>query len=313
MNQVKSSYHDMSEEKVRTVSVVIPTYNRADIILSILPSYLQFECVIEVIIVDDGSEESVRSALKANNLNDPRLRLIFHPQNMGMTFARNTGVRHSTGDLILISEDDLEPAPKSIDILAKSLCQTNADIIAGRRIWMRFGETHKDALSRANNNRHPPVNTRLMEVNSHAITAQPVEVPLVNATMLIRRHVFDFVSFADCYPGNAWREESDFQLSALEQGYRIVFCPEAIFYHHDRRQIGRGRSRIASNLRVLYWIHHNNRIFLERHFDYLRQNYPESLWFKSTLLTSIGYTAYRTFWLIKSEARRGLFYLARRD
>lgn len=296
-----------------TVSVVIPTYNREEMLLSILPSYLQFDCVNEVIIVDDGSGESCRKALKENILPDPRLRLIFHPRNMGMTFARNTGVRHSTGDLVLISEDDLEPAPVSIDILAMSLYETNADIVAGRRIWMRFGESREDALSRANKNKHPPVNTRLMEVNSHAIIAKPVEVPLVNATMLIRRHVFERVGFADCYPGNAWREESDFQLSALEQGYRIVFCPDAIFYHHDRRQIGRGRNRIVSNLRVLYWIHHNNRIFLERHFDYLMQNYPESLWFRSTLLTSIGYTAYRSYWLIKSEARRGLFTLRSRN
>lgn len=288
------------------ISVIMPTYNRADILARVLPSYLQFAEIGEVLVVDDGSRDRTAEVVAGFAHNDPRVKLLQHPANRGMTFARNTGIENATGDLVLFSEDDLALAPGSLSILAEHMAAAGADIIAGRRIWMRIGESEEQALARADSRRWPVVNRRLLEHYSHAVTPEDVPALLVNATMLVRRAVLEKVQFANCYPGNAWREESDFQLTALEQGFKVVFCPHALFYHYDRALAGRGRNRFKSDLVYLYWIYRNNLTFLRRHRDYLRQEIPEALFLGSPLATSIVYILYRGALLAQTEIRRAV-------
>lgn len=286
------------------ISVIIPTYNRAEILAKVLPSYLQFPQVGEVLVVNDGSRDNTAGVVAKFAADDPRVKLLQHASNLGMTFARNTGIENAEGDRVLFSEDDLALAPGSLDVMADHMQHRGADIIAGRRIWMRIGETEAQALARANSRHWPVVNRRLLEQYSHAITADDVPAPLVNATMLVRCEVLEKVQFADCYPGNAWREESDFQLTAQEQGFKVVFCPHAIFYHYDRAIAGRGRNRLKSDLVYLYWIYRNNLTFLRRHRDYLRREIPEALFLGSPLLTNLGYFIYRGALLTQTEIRR---------
>lgn len=288
------------------ISVIMPTYNRADILARVLPSYLQFPEVKEMLVVDDGSPDHTAQIVAALAAGDTRIKLLQHPVNRGMTFARNTGIDHATGDLVLFSEDDLELAPGSLTTLVDHMASSQADIIAGRRIWMRGGETEEQARARANRDRWPVVNKRLMEHYSHALAPGDVEAPLVNATMLVRRAVLEEVRFADCYGGNAWREESDFQLAALTKGYRVVFCPHAVMYHHDRSKAGQGPGRLRSSAFYLYWIYRNNLTFLRRHEAYLKANIPEALLLGSPLLTNFMYIGYRAAWLVQLELRRAL-------
>jgi len=272
----------------------------------VLPSYLQFSEVREVLVVNDGSQDRTSEVLAAFADGDPRVKQLLHATNRGMTFARNTGVEHASANLILFSEDDLAPAPGSLTMLTDHLRATDADIIAGRRIWMRIGETETQALTRADSRRWAVVNRRLLEHNSHAITATDVASPLVNATMLMRRDVLEKVRYANCYPGNAWREESDFQLSAQALGFKVMFCPHSIFFHHDRAIAGRGSNRVKSDLVYLYWIYRNNLTFLRRHREYLSQEIPEALVLGNPLLTNLGYIVYRGVLLAQTEVRRAI-------
>lgn len=290
-----------------SISIIIPTFNRAKMLAQVLPSYLQSSIVGEVLVVDDGSQDQTVKVVEDFCCTDGRVRLLRHARNQGMTFARNTGIQYAQGDLIMFSEDDLALAPGSLEILAAHKKKNAAHIIAGRRIWMRMGETEKQALARANARHHPVINIRLMEHYSHAITPTDVETPLVNATMLVCREVLERVRFANCYPGNAWREESDFQLTAQEIGFKVVFCPHAYCYHYDRIKAGRGHNRLWSDLIYLYWIFRNNLTFLRRHRAYLQQTLPEALIMGSPLLTNMLYILYRSIWLARAEIRRGWY------
>lgn len=288
------------------ISVIMPTYNRAASLAKVLPSYLQFAEVGEMLVVDDGSTDATAEIVRRFESSDSRIRLIQQPRNLGRTFARNAGVENANGELILMSEDDLALGAGSLNLLLAHMEASNADIIAGRRIWMRISETEVVALARANSRRWPVVNRRLLEHHSHAVAETDVAAPLVDATMLVRREVLERVRYADCYPGNAWREESDFQLTAQELGFKVVFCPHALFYHHDRAIAGRGRNRLKSDLVYLYWIFRNNLTFLRCHRDYLRREIPEALILGSPLLTDLGYILYRGALLTQTEVRRAL-------
>lgn len=296
--------HATSDPSQPCVTVVIPTFNRAEMLARVLLSYLQSPLVLEVLIVDDGSTDSVRRAVSELCQLDNRIRLLCHPSNQGMTFARNTGISHARGNLVLFSEDDLALGPQFIEVLVSHMEGSGADIIAGRRIWMRPGEDETGALRRANRQLRPVINRRLLEHHSHAVTDTDVQAPLVDATMLVRRDVLEKVRFADCYPGNSWREESDFQLSAQESGFKVVFCPHALSYHHARSHAGRGRNRLVSDITYLQWIFRNNLTFLRRHRSYLQTTLPEALVWGSPLLTTLAYIVHRSLWLAQAEFRR---------
>lgn len=87
------------------ISVVIPTYNRENLIINSIESVLnQTFSDFEIIIIDDDSTDNTRE--KINNINDKRIRYIKHEQNMGPSAARNTGIKNASGDYIAFLDSD---------------------------------------------------------------------------------------------------------------------------------------------------------------------------------------------------------------
>lgn len=88
-----------------TVSVVIPTFNRADTLPAAIRSALcQSFSGIEVIVVDDGSRDETAAVLAI--VADSRLRILRHETNRGAAAARNTGIRAARGRLIAFLDSD---------------------------------------------------------------------------------------------------------------------------------------------------------------------------------------------------------------
>lgn len=87
------------------VSVVIPVYNRAQLIGRALASvFAQSYQNFEIIVVDDASSDGLASALA--EFSDPRLRRLVHPSNRGAAAARNTGVASATGEYVAFLDSD---------------------------------------------------------------------------------------------------------------------------------------------------------------------------------------------------------------
>ncbi len=88
------------------VSVVIPAFNRAPIIAAAVESCLaQSYPHVELLIVDDASEDDLTSALDPWR-DDPRVRLLHHQQNQGVSAARNTGVQAASGAYVAFLDSD---------------------------------------------------------------------------------------------------------------------------------------------------------------------------------------------------------------
>ena len=90
---------------VPTVSVIIPTYNRADLITQAIDSVLQQTYPdFELIVVDDGSTDDTESVVRAYG---DRVRYV-RTQNGGTGHARNVGMQHASGRyLTFLDSDDL--------------------------------------------------------------------------------------------------------------------------------------------------------------------------------------------------------------
>ena len=100
------------------VSVVIPTYNRASLLLRAIRSVLaQTYSTYEVIVVDDCSDDDMRSVLSEFTRTDSRIRVIRHERNRGLSWARNTGIEAATGQYVSFLDDDDEYLPSTLNDL----------------------------------------------------------------------------------------------------------------------------------------------------------------------------------------------------
>lgn len=295
----------MKINEVETVSVVIPTYNRVKVLAQVLPSYLVSPHVIEVIIVDDASTDKTATVVTQMQAQEPRLQYICNTHNRGAPASRNIGARAASGQWVLQSEDDLELGKNCIETLLAHAETTEADLIAGRRIWMKLGESQEQAQNRAIYTRRPLFNEWLLDHNSHAVTEDDVETPLLDGTMLIRREVFEKINYYEPYGGQStWREESDFQIQALTAGYKLIFCPHATTFHYSRSSQSFGRNRLKGTANYAYRMYHNNLIFLRRNREYLRSHHPRSILFGIPEISALIYGVYRTTWLLIAESLR---------
>lgn len=87
------------------ISVIIPTYNRAHLILRSVHSVLnQTYQNIELIVVDDGSTDNTLTLL--SELADSRVKLVSTDGRRGANFARNLGVSQASGQLIAFQDSD---------------------------------------------------------------------------------------------------------------------------------------------------------------------------------------------------------------
>ncbi len=87
------------------VSVIIPTYNRADLVRQAVASVkAQTFRDFEIVVVDDGGTDGTYEVLAAGR----ELRVLRHPDRRGVAAARNTGVAAARGEwLAFLDSDDL--------------------------------------------------------------------------------------------------------------------------------------------------------------------------------------------------------------
>jgi len=102
----------MADEKP-TVSVVIPTYNRAHLIGMSIQSVLdQTYQDFEIIVVDDGSTDNIEEVVRS--FSDPRIKYVKHQENRGGSAARNTGIELAKGEFIAFQDSDDEWFPEKL-------------------------------------------------------------------------------------------------------------------------------------------------------------------------------------------------------
>jgi glycosyltransferase involved in cell wall biosynthesis len=106
------------------VSVVIPTFNRRELVIEAIASVLaQTYANLEVLVIDDGSTDGTGEAIAARYPSEPRLRYTWQP-NAERSAARNTGIAQARGEFVAFLDSDDHWLP---DKLEKQLAVFAAD------------------------------------------------------------------------------------------------------------------------------------------------------------------------------------------
>jgi len=116
-----------------SISVVIPVYNEEKTIAETVNRVLATGIPSEVIVVDDGSQDGTRSILEDLQHRYPQVKVFLHEKNMGKGAALRTAFQHTTGDIIIIQDADLEYDPRHYPTLLQPIYEGVADVVYGSR------------------------------------------------------------------------------------------------------------------------------------------------------------------------------------
>lgn len=111
------------------VSVIVPAYNVEKYIKRCIYSILnQKYKYIEIIIVDDGSTDDTLLLCKELADQDKRIHLISQ-KNMGVSSARNEGIKNATGEYVLFVDSDDYLIENSIELLVNEKERSNTELV----------------------------------------------------------------------------------------------------------------------------------------------------------------------------------------
>ena len=133
--------------KFEKLSIVIPVYNEARTIHQILDALYGLQLINniekELILVDDCSRDNSSAVIEEYMSRHPDLnmRLLRHEVNQGKGAALHTGIKHATGDYVIIQDADLEYDPEEYNILFKPILKGFADVVYGSRFM--GGKPHR--------------------------------------------------------------------------------------------------------------------------------------------------------------------------
>jgi glycosyltransferase involved in cell wall biosynthesis len=130
-----------------TVAVVIPTFQRRDLVVEAVRSVLDQQVPAdEVIVVDDGSTDGTADALHAAF--GTAVRVIQQP-NGGPSAARNEGIRHARSDIVAFQDSDNRWQPHHLALVHELLARHPAAVLVATSDGYEFGdETAADARRR---------------------------------------------------------------------------------------------------------------------------------------------------------------------
>lgn len=218
------------------ISVVIPTYNRANIISKSIESVLnQTYKNIELIIVDDGSTDDTVKNLR--KIKDERLRIVQLEKNSGMCAARNAGAKVAKGAYIAVQDSDVIWDEKKIERQYQHIKNTNDDIT-----FCRVSRGIENGIMTT----IPRDNFILSgDIYKMLLTGNFIDSP----TILMKKKVTDLVEFD---PIVRRFTDWDFSLRALKSGFSIGYLPELLVTSYIQNDSTSNTENEYKSLKFIY-------------------------------------------------------------
>ena len=123
-------------QQLRKLSVVIPVFNEAPTVETLIRRVLAVELPKEVIVVDDGSTDQT-PAILTRLAQDPGIAgmavFLQHPRNQGKGAAIRSALERVEGDVVIIQDADLEYDPREFPNLLEPILDGRADVVYGSR------------------------------------------------------------------------------------------------------------------------------------------------------------------------------------
>ncbi|UCH51627.1 MAG: glycosyltransferase [Chloroflexota bacterium] len=276
-----------------SVSVVICTYNPdnflnlKDVIDSLIQ---QSHKVDEIIVVVDG-EQMLGDKICSKYNRRKEVKVIVTREGMGVTRARNIGIRAATGDIIAFTDDDALTDKRWIARLLATYQITNAPAVGGKilPIWLSAEPEHL------------PEELYWLVGVTHAGFAEEKVTEVRDAfgpNMSFKRQVFEAVGYFNERLGfDAHRtsyiqgEEPEFGLRVKNKlGKGVIYDPEAIVYH----KVSPSKLKLGNLIKRSFYQGYTKAL-IQKLFPLAEPLYTERLYLKFLILNSIPRRAKNIF------------------
>lgn len=156
----------MVNEKPK-VSVIIPTYNRAESLPRAIQSVLnQTFQDFEIIVVDDGSTDNTKDIIKEFQEQDKRVKYIKHDKNKGAAAARNTGIKVAKGKFIAFQDSDDEWLPKKLEKQMEAFDNASSKVgVVYTGFWSIEGNVKQYSLHKEILHKEGDIHTQILQGN----------------------------------------------------------------------------------------------------------------------------------------------------
>lgn len=214
------------------VSIVICTAGRAESLratLSVLRGVSAEVTDAEIVVVDNDPQGSSLAIIEEASSMDPRVMALHEPRR-GKSRALNLAVSAASGDVVLLTDDDVIVPAGWVETMCRPIIEGEADAVAGgvrvapslRRPWLT------------------PDHAMWLASTEHS--GRPEWHPLIGANAAVHRRVIEAVGGFDPEVGPGalgHAEDTLFSLQARRAGYRIVTRFEVEVEHHfDAARLG---------------------------------------------------------------------------
>ncbi|MBI4726475.1 glycosyltransferase family 2 protein [candidate division TA06 bacterium] len=223
------------------LSVIIVTWNSRDYIRPCLDSLFSQGQDLEIIAVDNGSQDSTLDVLREYGT---RIKVVGNQENLGFARAANQGLKRAAGDFILLLNPDTVLTPGALESMAGFLAEHPKIWALGPQLLNLDGSVQRSCrqfpdgrimfyeftgLSRL----FPKSKTfgRWRMGYFDHLTPARVDQPM-GACLMVKRVVLDKVGLLDEENFSMFFNEVDWCLRISRAGGRLYFLPQAKVYHH---------------------------------------------------------------------------------
>ena len=260
----------------KNVSVIIPTFNRAHILRKTVPTYIQ-DITLEVILVDDGSDDYTREVVNRLHKQYTEIKYVRLNQHKGITYAKNAGVKKASGKYIYFGDDDAVLYNGTLHRLRDAIENYPADIAGtsgsyATNMWQirnidKYISEYYTIPFEANcvadfNTGNFTYNYKIDKIT---------EGLYVMASFLIRSELAKKMKFDTGYIVNAAREDMDYLIRQAKEGRKMVYVPDTYEIDLPRSYVKGGGSQSLNQWKNSIYSIRNNNYFLNKHYDYLKE------------------------------------------
>ena len=211
------------------VSVVTPNYNGENFLNTFLESLdNDNDCIGEVIIVDNGSNDASLDYLKSSTFNFP-LVLIENNENLGFAPAVNQGIKKAKNDLIFSINNDTEVKKGSIKALIDLITSAD-DIFSVQAKMLQYD--NKELVDDVGDEYNLLAWTK--KIGENHLSSEYMEIRDIFSSCagaaMYKKSILDEIGLFD---DNffAYMEDVDLAIRSKINGYRNLLCPDAVVYH----------------------------------------------------------------------------------
>ncbi len=279
------------------VSIVIPNWNGRDLLEKNLPAVVKAcqrwagltlknkETGWEIIVVDDASSDESVKFIQGSY---PQVKLVVNTQNLRFAMSCNRGVAASRGEVVVLLNNDVSPGIDFLISLVKHFedeeifavgCK-EGEVVSGKTVWSGRGEMFFE---------RGLVLHRRADDQGKRITDW-----VTGGSGAFSRKKWLEIGGMDRLFRPAYEEDRDIAYRALKHGWKVLFEPQSVVYHHHEttnlKAFGPQKIMVFSfkNQFLFVWKNISDGSYLWRHFFWLPYHLTVTAW-RSQGLLAVGF------------------------